>query len=59
MVFTPHQLLFGWSNQEKLVETGMQHVWGRGDVNLRFWWGSMREREQLEDLDVDGRKILK
>ena len=36
----------------------MQHVWGRGDVNLRFWCGSMRVREKLEDLEVDRRKWI-
>jgi hypothetical protein len=24
-----------------------------------FWWGNLRERENLEDLDMDGRIILK
>jgi hypothetical protein len=25
----------------------------------RFWWGNLRERDHLEDLDVDGRILLK
>jgi hypothetical protein len=24
-----------------------------------FWWGNLREGDHLEDLGVDGRKILK
>jgi len=24
-----------------------------------FWWGNLRERDYLEDPDVDGRLILK
>jgi hypothetical protein len=24
-----------------------------------FWWGNLREKNHLEDLDVDGRIILK
>jgi hypothetical protein len=24
-----------------------------------FWWGNLKEREHFENLDVDGRKILK
>jgi hypothetical protein len=28
-------------------------------VHTGFWWGNRRERDQLEDLSVDGRIILK
>jgi hypothetical protein len=28
-------------------------------VNFEFWWGNWRERYHLEDLDIDGRIILK
>ena len=31
----------------------MKHVWGRGEVYTGFWWGNLRERDQLEDPDVD------
>jgi hypothetical protein len=31
----------------------------RGEVHREFWWGDLREGDQLEDLDVDGRIILK
>jgi hypothetical protein len=31
---------------------------GIGEVHSGFWWGNLRERDHLEDLDVDGR-ILK
>ena len=24
-----------------------------------FWWGDLREREHLEDLDIDGRILIK
>jgi hypothetical protein len=34
------------------------HVWGR-NVRKVFWWGGLRERDHLEDLEVDGRIILK
>ena len=27
---------------------------GRGDVHTGFWWGNLRERDHLKDLDVDG-----
>jgi hypothetical protein len=32
---------------------------GRGKVHTGLWWGNVRERNHLEDLDVDGRIILK
>jgi len=28
-------------------------------VDTGFWWEDLRERDHLEDLDVDGRMILK
>jgi hypothetical protein len=28
-------------------------------VEERFWWGNLRERENLGDLDIDGRIILR
>jgi hypothetical protein len=37
----------------------MWHVWGRGVVHIGFWWGNLKERDDLKDLDVDGRIILK
>jgi hypothetical protein len=31
---------------------------GKGEVHVGSWWGDLSEKN-LEDLDVDGRKILK
>jgi len=28
-------------------------------MNTVFWWGDLKERDNLEDLDVDGTVILK
>ena len=36
----------------------MQHVWGRGGVHTGFWWGDLKERDHLEDLDIYGRIII-
>ena len=38
---------------------GMWHAWGRGEVCTGFWWGDLKERDHLEGLGVDGRKMLK
>jgi hypothetical protein len=34
-------------------------VWKIGEVYIELLQGNMRERDNLEDLNVDGRKILK
>jgi len=36
----------------------MQHAW-KGQVHTGIWWENVRERENLEDIDADGRIILK
>ena len=35
----------------------MWHVWGTGVEHAGFWWGNLRERDHLEDLDADGNNI--
>jgi len=35
------------------------HVWGRAEVYTGFWWGNLRERNNLQDPGVDGRIILR
>jgi hypothetical protein len=37
----------------------MEHVWKTGDVHAGFWWGNLMERDNLEDVGVDWRIILK
>jgi hypothetical protein len=37
----------------------MWQIWGTGKVPAGFWWGDVRERGHLKDLDIDGRIILK
>ena len=37
----------------------MWHVWRKGEVCTRFWWGNLRERDHWGDQDVDGKIILR
>jgi hypothetical protein len=37
----------------------MWHVWETDEVYTELWWGDLRERGHFEDLDMDGRIILK
>jgi len=37
----------------------MWHVWGRGQMNTRFWWEDPMEGDHFEDLSIDGSIILK
>ena len=37
----------------------MWHVWRKGEVCTRFWWGNLREREHLKDPGVGGKIILR
>jgi hypothetical protein len=59
MSSSPHQILFGCSNQEDWDERGTWHVWERPEVHTEFWWGNLRKRDHLEDVAMYGRIILK
>jgi hypothetical protein len=37
----------------------MWQVWRTKEVRTGFWWGSLREKSHLEDLNIDERIILK
>ena len=38
---------------------GVGDTWGRREIRTEFWWWSLKKRDHLEDLVVDGRIILK
>jgi hypothetical protein len=35
------------------------HVRGKVEANTGFWWGNLRERDHLENPEVNGRVILR
>jgi len=57
IICIPHQILFRCSNQVR-GGLGIWHVWDSGEVNTRFWWGNLRERDHSEGLGVNGRIIM-
>ena len=59
LICTPQQVLFRWQNQEEWDGCSVWYVEGQGKVHTGFWWGNLRERDQLEDPGIDGRIILK
>ena len=56
---TSHLISFGRSNQEEWERWGTWQVSGRRNVHAVYWWGKMRNRNQLEDLWLDCSIILK
>jgi hypothetical protein len=35
----------------------MWHILEGGEVHTRFRWGTLRERECVDELDIDGRTV--
>jgi len=34
-------------------------VWGRGEGYTGFWWGNLRDRDNLQDPGLNGRIIVR
>ena len=58
MICTPHRIFFGYSNREERDGLSTYHVWGEERFTQVFV-GNLKERDHLEDPDIDGRIILK
>jgi len=37
---------------------GQETCRGKGDVHTGFWWGNLRARDHLQDLGLDGKRML-
>jgi hypothetical protein len=44
MTCTARPILFGGSNEKRVTQADMWHVWGAGEVQAGFWWGGLREQ---------------
>jgi hypothetical protein len=58
-LFHPLTILFVSTNHDKLHGLSMWHVRRTEYVHTEIWWENMKERNNLEDLSVDGRIIIK
>ena len=52
------QIVFSYSLKVLCVWIRKLKSWETGEVYTRFWQGNLRERDHLEDQDIDGRIIL-
>ena len=59
MTRTARQILFGWSGHEEWDERYMGHAGVREEVLTGFCWGDLEERDHLEDLGLEGKRVLK
>jgi hypothetical protein len=48
-----------WVKKSRRNRCGMWHTWGRGEMCTGFWWGNLRERDNLGDTGIDCRIMLK
>jgi hypothetical protein len=39
-------------------QTGHVANMGGRETHTRFWWGNLKERQHMEDIDIDGRTVI-
>ena len=54
LIYIPHPVMFGWSNQEEYMGGACSTYGGWGELYTGFCWGNLRERGHLEDPSVNG-----
>jgi hypothetical protein len=50
-------VLFGQSSKGEGTGRRMWQVCGRTEIHAGFWWGNLKERGHIKDLNVDTRII--
>ena len=58
MICAAHQIIQGCSNEGRCVGQGMQ-LYGGEEICIPRFWINMKTRGHLENLNVDGKTILK
>jgi hypothetical protein len=56
---THHPILLGDKIEKSEMGGPCSTYGGRGEAYTGFWWGKLRERDQLGDSGVDGRIIIR
>ena len=59
MICSSRQILFGGENQEEGDGYGLVACRGKGEICKGYWLAELREGDNLEDTDVEGRIIIK
>jgi hypothetical protein len=59
MILALHQMLFVFIKWRRMRGVGRMVDVRRREIHKAFWLGYLMEKDHLEDLDADGRILLK